>query len=409
MRIKGQTGMGGARHKILAVFALLAVYLVCVSFTHSRQEKAAANEDATQELGTEVEEIVEEIDLSELEAYLATLSGEQLSILAPSGIKNRIKAMIGGNMHADSTSFLSYIGALLGENVLRILPTILAVIAIAVAFNVLSSLRGKFAADSVQNIVYFACVSLLIVLLFAQVFAVFSAVKSTVQTLQKQMRLLFPILLTLMTAIGAGSSVAVYRPGVAILSSGIASLITAIVLPAFIVSVVLTAIGHLTDGVKLGKLSDFFGSASKWLLGTAFFLVSAFMAVQGITASVYDGVSVRTAKFALSKYVPVIGGYLSDGLNLVMSGSVLVKNAVGSTAMILLFLSVLPIVVQIVVLSLGLRFAAAVSEPLGDSRISGLIEGIAKNLTMLVAVVLAVAFLYFIFLVLIVCTGNLAI
>ena len=394
--------------KVLAVCALLTVYLVCASFTFTTVPRATDNENASQDLGAEVDKIVEKIDLSELEAYLSTLSGEQLSILAPSGIRNRIKAMVRGDLHADASSFLSYIGSLLGGNILRVLPTVLTVIAVAVAFNILSALRGKFASDSVQNIVYFACVSLLLVLLFTQIFAVFATVKRTVESLQTQMRLLFPILLTLMTAIGAGSSVAVYRPGVAILSNGVATLVTAIVLPAFIVSIVLTAIGNLTDGVKLGKLSDFFGSASKWLLGTAFFLVSAFMAVQGITASVYDGVSVRTAKFALSKYVPIIGGYLSDGLNLVMSGSVLVKNAVGTTAMVLLFVSVLPIVLQIVVLSLGLRFAAAVVEPLGDSRISGLIEGLAKNLTMLVSVVLAVAFLYFVFLVLVVCTGNLA-
>ena len=132
------------------------------------------------------------------------------------------------------------------------------------------------------------------------------------------------------------------------------------------------------------------------------------MAVQGITASVYDGVSVRTAKFAISKYVPVIGGYLSDGLNLVISGSVLVKNAVGTTAIVLLFLSVIPTVVQILMLVLSLHFAGAVIEPLGDSRMSSLVSALAKNLTLLVSVVLAIAFLYFIFLLLIICTGNLA-
>ncbi len=180
-------------------------------------------------------------------------------------------------------------------------------------------------------------------------------------------------------------------------------------MPAFVVSVVLTAVGNLTEGVKLGKLSDFFSSVSKWLLGTAFFLFSAFMAVQGITASVYDGVSVRTAKFAISKYVPVIGGYLSDGLNLVMSGSVLVKNAVGTTAIVLLFVSVIPVVAQILLLALSLRFAGAIIEPLGDSRMSAMVTGLGKNLTLLVSVVLAVTFLYFLFLVLIVCTGNLAV
>ena len=407
--------------KKCAVACIVAVFIVCAlcgcAPSHAEEYGLAAtyvqpyaeSSDPEKELAENVEEIVDTLDLTELEAYLATLSDEQRAVFGMSGMKSRIKAAITGDLSSDYGSFLSYIGNVLGVSVLNYLPVMAAVIAIAVAYNLLGSLRGKFAAASVQNIVYFACAALLIVLLFTQVFAAIAAVRKSVENLQKQMAMLFPVLLTLMAAVGAGSSVAVYRPGVAILSNGIAELVTAFILPAFIVSVVFTVVGNLTEGVKLGKLSDFFSSVSKWLLGTAFFLFSAFMAVQGITASVYDGVSVRTAKFALGKYVPIIGGYLSDGLNLVMSGSVLVKNAVGTTAMVLLFVSVVPVVAQILLLSLCLRFAGAVIEPLGDGRMSALVTGIGKNLTLLVSVVLAVSFLYFIFLVLIVCTGNLAV
>lgn len=369
----------------------------------------ASNADAETELSDNVDDIVEKLDLSQLEEYIATLTNEQQALLGVGGIKNRIKAVVTGNLSGDYSSFLGYVSAVLGVNVLNYLPIVATVIVIAVAYSLLTSLRGKFAAESVQNIVYFACAALLIAVLCAQVFTVIDAVRKLVENLQKQMAIFFPVLLTLMTAVGAGSSVAVYRPSVAILASGISELITVFILPAFIVSVVFTVVGNLTEGVKLGKLSDFFSSASKWLLGTAFFLFSAFMAVQGITASVYDGVSVRAAKFAISKYVPIIGGYLSDGLNLVIGGSVLVKNAVGTTAMILLFVSVLPVLMQVLLLSLSLRFAGAVVEPLGDGRIATLVSNLGKNLVLLVSVVLAISFLYFVFLLLIVCTGNLAI
>ena len=393
--------------KFLLTMILLCVTYVCgVGYTYGPIH--AANTDTDKELTDNVEDIVENLDVAELEAYLATLSTEQMQVIGLGGIKERIKAVISGNLSGEYRSFVSYIGYIFGVHVLNYLPIVVAVITIAVAYNVMSSLRGKFASESVQNIVYFACVSLLIVLLFTQIFSMISAVRALVVNLQRQMSLFFPVLLTLMTAIGAGSSVAVYQPGVAILANGISELITVFILPAFMISVVLTAIGNLTDGIKLGKLSGFFSGSSKWLLGTAFFVFSAFMTVQGITASVYDGVSVRAAKFALGKYVPIIGGYLSDGLNLVMSGSVLVKNAVGTTAIVLLFVSVLPIVAQVLLLSLSLRFAGAVIEPLGDSRMSTLVTGLSKNLTLLVSVILAITFLYFIFFILIVCTGNLA-
>ena len=396
------------KRKLLAAVILIALYLVTAAFSFDSPQLNADNSEAEKDLGENVEEIVDNLDLAELEAYLAQLAESQKAVIGFGSIKNRIKAVINGNLSNDYGSFISYMASILGINVLSYLPVIAAVIAIAVAYNIMSSLRGKFASDSVQNIVYFACVSLLMVILFTQMFAMIGTVKQFVSDLQKQMSIFFPVLLTLMTAIGAGSSVAVYRPGVAILASGISELIIVFILPAFIFSVVLTAVGNLSDGVKLGKLSDFFSGSSKWLLGTAFFLFSAFMAVQGITASVYDGVSIRTAKFAISKYVPIIGGYLSDGLNLVMSGSVLVKNALGTTAIVLLFVSVLPVIIQVLVLNLSLRFAGAVIEPFGDGRMSALVTNLGKNLTLLISIVLAIAFLYFVFLILIVCTGNLA-
>lgn len=396
------------KRKLLAAVILIALYLVTAAFSFDSPQLNADNSEAEKDLGENVEEIVDNLDLAELEAYLAQLAESQKAVIGFGSIKNRIKAVINGNLSNDYGSFIAYMASILGINVLSYLPVIAAVIAIAVAYNIMSSLRGKFASDSVQNIVYFACVSLLMVILFTQMFAMIGTVKQFVSDLQKQMSIFFPVLLTLMTAIGAGSSVAVYRPGVAILASGISELIIVFILPAFIISVVLTAVGNLSDGVKLGKLSDFFSGSSKWLLGTAFFLFSAFMAVQGITASVYDGVSIRTAKFAISKYVPIIGGYLSDGLNLVMSGSVLVKNALGTTAIVLLFVSVLPVIIQVLVLNLSLRFAGAVIEPFGDGRMSALVTNLGKNLTLLISIVLAIAFLYFVFLILIVCTGNLA-
>ena len=60
------------------------------------------------------------------------------------------------------------------------------------------------------------------------------------------------------------------------------------------------------------------------------------------------------------------------------------------------------------VLNLSLRFAGAVIEPFGDGRMSALVTNLGKNLTLLISIVLAIAFLYFVFLILIVCTGNLA-
>jgi len=220
------------------------------------------------------------------------------------------------------------------------------------------------------------------------------------------MNVVFPILLTMMTVTGASSSVAVYQPSVVLLTGWIVNLITIAVIPTFIFSFVFAAVGNISKHNRLNQLSEFFSSISKWMLGIVFFLFLAFLSLQGITAAVHDGISIRTARFAISRYVPIIGGYLSEGFNLMIAGSVLIKNAVGMGAIMLLIVSVLPVVINIIVFSLSLKLAAALSEPLGNERISKYLTLVSKHMTTLLAILLGIAFLYFIFIMLIIFTGN---
>ena len=131
--------------------------------------------------------------------------------------------------------------------------------------------------------------------------------------------------------------------------------------------------------VKLGGAAKFCISAAKWVLYTTFFLFLAFLSVQGITAAIYDNVSVRAAKFAMSKYIPVIGGYLSEGFNVILAGSVLIKNAVGLTAVVVLLMTVLPVLIKIIAVSLSLKLAGAITEPFEGGKITSLLNSVSSG------------------------------
>ena len=368
---------------------------------------ALANENAQDDLNQNLQEILSQMNTTELDEFLSSLTPEQLHVFGASSIAERITRILNGEISLSYSNFFVYLLHVLGVSVFQFLPLIVSILLISIAFSVMNAIKGRFASNSVENIVHFASVALIILIVLAQMTYLILSVQGMISSLRQQMNIVFPILLTMMAASGASSSATVYQPSVAILSSGVTELITLVILPMFILSTVFTVVGSLSPTIKLKRMSGFLRTVSMWLLGTVFFLFIAFLSVQGITASVYDGVSIRTARFAISRYVPVIGGYLSEGLNLVMAGSVLMKNAVGMTAVILLFVSVAPILIHIIVFSLSLHLASALSEPLGDERISSLLSDLAKNTKMLIAIVLGVAFLYFIFLILVIATGNL--
>lgn len=387
--------------KKAAVLILLLALAACLP---AASLSAADSED----LSAGIEDVADNLDLSAIEQYVADMDVSAAELMGITNVRDYIKRVVSGDAAIGYDTLLSYLLGSLKESALRFLPLMLAVVAVAVASGVLDSMKGSFASESVSEIIHLACTGLILVLLLAQFSQVIVGASGIVSDIRRQAEAFFPVLLTLMTAAGAGASAGVYQPGVLVLTSGIVTVVSAVALPMFILSAAFTAAGSLTGAGSVRQLSGFFQSACKWLLSTAFFLYIAFLSVQGITASVYDGITVRTTKFALSKYIPVIGGYLSEGFNTVMAGSVLIKNSVGLTGVVILLVTVLPFLVNLGILSLSVKLAAAVVEPLGNARIVELLGGLSKSIGILIAILLGLAFLYFVLLLLVISTGNIA-
>ena len=104
--------------------------------------------------------------------------------------------------------------------------------------------------------------------------------------------------------------------------------------------------------------------------------------------------------------MPVIGGYMSEGFNLIVSGGIAVKNALGYTALVLLLATLLPVVLQIAVFSLCLKLSAAVTEALGDKRMGDMLAGMSKTVTLTGGVMFGAGFLYFVFVLILMATGR---
>jgi len=396
------------KHKYTLLFAFLALLLLAVLIVPNTVAAFAngSGSDLEYQFTRSIDDILRELDLGALEEFINSLNPEQATVFGATNAFERIRMIVSGEIALDYASFFTYILSVLGINLVAFLPFMLSILAIAISINIVSSLKSRIASESVSNIVSFVGVALISTILAVQLMGILNGARGMIGGIQSQMNTVFPVMLTLMAASGAVNSAAVYRPAVAVLSSGMLNLIANIILPIFIVTNVFSVVGNLSDTVRLKKMSRFFTIGSRWILATAFFLFMAFLSVQGITASIHDGVSVRTARFAINRYVPIIGGYLSEGFNLIMAGSSLVKNAVGFTAIIILFLNVLPVIIQTVIFTLSLHLTAAIAEPLGEKKVSDILSGVGKNMNILIATLIGTTFLYFIFIILVIATGN---
>ena len=115
--------------------------------------------------------------------------------------------------------------------------------------------------------------------------------------------------------------------------------------------------GNMSGEIKLKNFGALAKSIIKWVLGISLTVFTVFLTVQGITSATYDGFSFRAAKYAIGNTVPIIGGFLSGGLDMLVAGSVLIKNSLGSCC-ILLFAAVIAVpLIQLAVYNLFLKLA----------------------------------------------------
>ena len=257
-----------------------------------------------------------------------------------------------------------------------------------------------------SNIIHFVTYGIIVVLVLSITVRMVSLTTNTLQSMKSQMDAIFPILLTLLTAIGGTASTTVYQPAMALLTGTILNLFTYVLLPIFIFSVVFSIVSNLSNTVKLDKFTSFFNSTYKWLTGLIFTIFTAFLSIQGITAGSIDGISIRTAKYAIKSYVPILGSYISDGMGLVLLSTNLIKNAVGAAGLFLLLATILSPLIEIILFMLALKLIAGIVEPLGNKQIANFISSLSKSMVLLIALIIGTAFIYLIMLGLIMCSAN---
>ena len=396
-----------------AIFAIVSICaIVCFVLIFSTDgvcfasEEKKTDEQIKNELQDAYDKTVDNLDLSGLQEYLDSLSQEGRDAVSISDVRSALKALARGESEQFFDVFFNLLAKSAGKYFLGFIPGFITIIIICLLKTMLCGLTGDFLNSSTTEVVNVVCYCSTVIVLMSGVVTVVETVTKTIDALVTLSGVLFPILLTLLSALGGNASVAGYSPLMAVLCGFIMKIVTTVILPAFIACIVFSIVGNVSKTVKIDKLAKLIKSASSWLIGICFGLFATFLTMQGISGGVVDKFGFNIAKFAVSSYVPILGGYLSDGFDLMTASLVLVKNAVGYTSALLLCATVAFPLVKVVVFSLTTRLASAIAEPIGDQRVSTLLGDVAKNLNLLITALAGVAFLFFLLLMLLVSSCN---
>ena len=381
------------KRKIVLLLIVATAFIFFAGLGKTQTVKADALTD-------EINDQINDIDLSELENFYDSLSVNDFDFSPVDYINDLLSGKAGTNVG----DLVKYALSSFFSDFITFLPLLSGVLAVSVFGVIMKSVKsdGGSACGVVYYVELLSCVLLLLPALYSIVSSSFSAVSN----MAKFCEIVSPVLLTLMTASGGTVSVSIFQPAVLLLGGGMVTIVNAFILPFAVFILIFSVISGLSKEVRLGKFTEFFTSIIKLVIGLLATVFSVFLTVQGIVGAASDGLSAKAAKYAVSNSIPIVGGLIKDGFDLIRCGSVLIKNAVGLSSVVVLFFIVLTPVLKIAALSILLKLVSAVTETVSDEKISSICGNVAKSLTYFAVSVLICGFMFFITFLLMIFTAN---
>lgn len=205
---------------------------------------------------------------------------------------------------------------------------------------------------------------------------------------------LFPMLLTMMAAVGGSSGSALMQPAIVASASTMTSLIREVTVPLATASAILVMLCHLGTGIRLNRLAAFVQQCATWSLGVCFTIFIGVLTTRSVTAAAIDGVTLRTAKYALGNLIPVVGGLFADTVDTLVGSGMLVQGALGVTGFILIGAYAMGPMCQTLACAMMYRLAAALMQPVSDGQLASCIHDFGRVLMLLFIIQLCAAAMF---------------
>lgn len=287
---------------------------------------------------------------------------------------------------------------------------LLVTIVILTVFSLLlETLQAAFERASVSKVAFAISYLVLVVLAINSFYVAIGYASDAIGRMVHFMVAMMPMLLTLLASMGNLISVTVMHPLIVFMVHTIGTLIYTVIFPLLFFSAVLHIVSSLSEKYQVTQLANLLRTIGTGLLGACLTVFLGIISIRGASAAITDGVTIRTAKYVTGNFVPVVGKMFSDATDTVLGASLLVKNAIGLSGVILLVLLCAFPAMKILVLALIYHVAAAVIQPLGQSPIAACLQTIGKSMIYVFAALASAALMFFLAITMLLAASNVSV
>lgn len=280
------------------------------------------------------------------------------------------------------------------------------IVIIAVIAALLHNLQKAFSNESLSNIAYFACYSVLIIVVSKSFLIGLNLAKDTIQQMADFMTALVPVLIMLVASVGGVTEAAIMNPLVVAGVNIAARLYVTIIIPLILIGFILQFVNNISEDYKISKLTKLINQWALWIQGIMMTIFIGVLTIRGISSKTIDQVTVKTAKYAVDNFVPVVGKCLSDAIASVAGYSILLKNSLSVLGLIMVVVVVSFPVIKLFIMSMLYKFTAAMIEPISDKKFVNCITTAGDSLILIMSCLVSVSVMFFIMISILAATGK---
>nr|NSL46522.1 stage III sporulation protein AE [Dendrosporobacter quercicolus DSM 1736]SDL54131.1 stage III sporulation protein AE [Dendrosporobacter quercicolus] len=279
---------------------------------------------------------------------------------------------------------------------------------LAVLCVLLQNLQSSFEQSGISVLAYSVCFIFLSVIALTAFYHAITLARDTIGHMVSFMEALLPLMISLLAGVGALTSAALLTPLMLFVISAVSVVVKNVILPLLLITSVLDCVNYLSDKYRLGNLTSLFKQTGMMILGFTMVVFIGIITVQGVAGGVADGITLRTAKYATTTFIPVVGKMFADTVELVMGASLLLKNAVGIFGVIVVAaICALPLIKLLSLVAI-VKVTGALVQPMGDDRMGRCLDAMGNNLLLVFGALLTVVLMFFLAITMIIGAGSAA-
>jgi len=393
---------------IVLLLYVVGSFLLIPSIQASPQEESSTVESVEAGLEDMVHSQLESLNMDELTGFWEDIMDEYGGFL-PESQKGSLYDFIKGDKEFSLKEWLSGILKFVFHELIANGRLLGSLVLLTVLSMFLQSLQNAFESGTISKVAYAVVYMVMVIIALNSFHVAVSYAMDAISTMTSFIMALIPLLLALIAASGGLVSAAFFHPVILFLMNISGVFIQNIILPLLFLATLLSVVSTLSDQYKVTQLANLLRNGSIALLGLFFTIFLGVISVQGASAAVTDGITIRTAKFLTGNFIPIIGRMFTDAADTVLSASVILKNSVGIAGVAILLIIVAFPAMKILIIALIYKFSAAILQPLGGGPIIKCLDIIGKNIIYVFAALAVVSLMFFLSITVIIAAGNLTI